>query len=212
MRRAALLALTAGAIAAAPASAQTSVADFYRNKSIDVYIGMSAGGLYDINARLLARFMSRHIPGNPTLVPRNMVGAAGLRLANWLYQVAPKDGTAIGTFVRGIPFAPLLGEPGIAGDAAKFNWLGSPNDEVSVCASRRESGITTLAQVYDHELIVGSTGGSGACCAARRCRGTGREHVCRRAAASRKGGVHADDRVRLSLLHGNGQGQRRSLR
>jgi tripartite-type tricarboxylate transporter receptor subunit TctC len=153
--------LAAGAIAAAPASAQTSVADFYRGKNIDVYIGLSVGGLYDINARTLARFMGRHIPGNPSLVPRNMVGAAGLRLANWLYQVAPKDGTAIGTFVRGIPFAPLLGEAGIAGDAAKFNWLGSANDEVSICAARRESGVTRLEQVRDRELIVGSTGGSG---------------------------------------------------
>ena len=76
MFRAALLALMASAVTAASASAETSVADFYKNKNIDVYIGFSVGGLYDINARLLSRFMGRHIPGNPTLVPRHMVGAA----------------------------------------------------------------------------------------------------------------------------------------
>jgi tripartite-type tricarboxylate transporter receptor subunit TctC len=161
MVRAALLALTAGAITCASASAQTSVADFYRNKSIDVYIGFSVGGVYDINARLLSRFMGRHIPGNPTLIPRQMVGAASLTLANWLYQAAPKDGSAFGTFARGIAFNPLLGQPGGVIEATKFNWLGSTNDEVSVCAARRESGVTRFEQVYEQELIIGSTGSSG---------------------------------------------------
>ena len=148
-------------IAATSARAETSVADFYRNKSIDVYVGLSAGGVYDLNARLLSRFMGRHIPGNPTLVPRNMTGAAGLRLANWLYQVAPKDGSVFGTFARGIAFNPLLGQTEGPIEATKFNWLGSTNDEVSICAARRESGITKFEQLYNHELIVGSTGGTG---------------------------------------------------
>jgi tripartite-type tricarboxylate transporter receptor subunit TctC len=161
MFRGALLALTASLIAATSAKAETPVADFYRNKNIDVYVGLSAGGVYDLNARLLSRFMGRHIPGNPTLVPRNMTGAAGLRLANWRYEVAPKDGTAFGTFARGIAFNPLLGQAGGPIEATKFNWLGSTNDEVSVCAARRESGITKFEQLYERELIVGSTGGSG---------------------------------------------------
>jgi tripartite-type tricarboxylate transporter receptor subunit TctC len=161
MLRRALFALSAFVLATVSAKAETSVAEFYRNKSIDVYIGLSAGGLYDITARQLSRFMGRHIPGNPTLVPRNMVGAAGLRLANWLYQVAPKDGTAMGTFARGIAFNPLLGQVEGPIEATKFNWLGSTNDEVSICASRSESGVTKFEQLYDHELIVGSTGGSG---------------------------------------------------
>ena len=110
-----MIALACGLLAAAvalPAQAQNAVADFYKGRTIDVYVGLSAGGLYDINARLLARYMGRHIPGNPTLIARNMEGAAGLRLANWLYQVAPKDGTAMGTFARGIVFDPLLEQPG----------------------------------------------------------------------------------------------------
>jgi tripartite-type tricarboxylate transporter receptor subunit TctC len=156
-----LLALTVSVITTASAGAQTSVADFYRNKSIDVYVGFSVGGVYDLNARLLSRFMGRHIPGNPNLVPRNMTGAAGVTLANWLYHVAPKDGTAFGTFARGIAFNPLLGQAGAAIEPAKFNWLGSINDEVSVCVSRRESGITKFEQVFDKELVIGSTGSSG---------------------------------------------------
>jgi tripartite-type tricarboxylate transporter receptor subunit TctC len=161
MLRPVSLALAVSVVAAASASAQTSVADFYRNKTIDVYIGFSVGGVYDINARVLSRFMGRHIPGNPTLLPRQMAGAASLTLANWLYQVAPKDGTAIGTFARGIAFNPLIGQPAGRIDATKFNWLGSTNDEVSVCAARRESGVTKFEQVFNQELVVGSTGGSG---------------------------------------------------
>jgi len=159
--RGALLAIAASLIAATSTKAEPSVADFYKNKNIDVYIGFSTGGLYDINARVLSRYMGRHIPGNPTLVPRNMAGAAGIRLANWLHEVAPKDGTAIGTFARGIAFNPLLGQPAGPIVATKINWIGSTNDEVSVCAARRESGITRFDQVFERELIIGSTGGSG---------------------------------------------------
>jgi tripartite-type tricarboxylate transporter receptor subunit TctC len=156
-----VVALVLGLIAAAPAKAQSSVADFYKGRTIDVYVGLSAGGLYDVTARLLARFMGKHIPGNPTLVARNMEGAAGLRLANWLYQVGPKDGTAIGTFARGLAFNSLLGQPGALFDATKFNWIGSTNNEVSICAAWHSSGVTKIEQVYKKELIIGSTGGGG---------------------------------------------------
>lgn len=161
MLRAASLALAVSVVATASAGAQTSVTNFYKNKNIDVHIGFSVGGLYDVNARLLARFMGRHIPGNPTLVPRQMTGAASLILANWLYQTAPKDGSTIGTFARGIAFNPLIGEPVGAIDANKFNWIGSTNDEVSVCVARRESGVSRFEQVFERELVVGSTGASG---------------------------------------------------
>jgi tripartite-type tricarboxylate transporter receptor subunit TctC len=160
MLRAFSLALMVSTIAAGSAGAQTSVADFYKNKNIDVYIGFSVGGVYDINARLLSRFMGRYIPGNPTLVPRQMTGAGSFTLANWLYQAAPKEGATIGTFARGIAFNPLIGEPSGAIDAQQFNWIGSTNDEVSVCVSRRESGVSRLEQVFERELVVGSGGAS----------------------------------------------------
>ena len=162
MFRAVLLALTASVIATASAGAQTSVADFYRNKNIDVYVGFSVGGVYDINARLLSRYMGRYIPGNPTLVPRNMTGAAGVTLANWLYQVAPKDGTAIGTFARGIAFNPLLGRArrqrsrrrSSTGSAAPTTR--SP----SACRGARAAS-RSLNRFSSEELVVGSTGTSG---------------------------------------------------
>jgi hypothetical protein len=98
MFSAALLTLVASLLTTLSAEAETSVTSFYRNKNIDIYIGFSVGGVYDVNARLLSRFMGRHIPGNPIFVPRQMTGAASLTLANWLYQAAPKDGSAMGTF------------------------------------------------------------------------------------------------------------------
>jgi tripartite-type tricarboxylate transporter receptor subunit TctC len=133
-------------------------ASFYKGKSIDLYIGYSAGGGYDVYARALARHMGRFIPGNPTIVPKNMPGAGSLVLANWLYNVAAKDGTAFGMIGRGTAFDPLLGSTKAQFDAAKFNWIGSMNDEVSVCVAWYTSGITKLEQVVQKELTVGGTG------------------------------------------------------
>jgi tripartite-type tricarboxylate transporter receptor subunit TctC len=139
------------------ASAQ-SPGDFYKGRSIDLYIGYSAGGGYDVYARALARHMGRFIPGTPTIVPKNMTGAGSLVLANWLYNVAPKDGTAFGMIGRGTGFDPLLGSTKAQFDADKFNWIGSMNDEVSVCVAWHTTGITTLDQVKHKELTVGGSG------------------------------------------------------
>src|SRR5260370_30211546 len=139
------------------ARAQSS-ADFYKGRNVDLYIGYSAGGGYDVYARALARHMGRHIVGNPMIVPKNMPGAGSLVLANWLYNVAPRDGTAFGTMGRGVPFDPLLGSTKAQFDASKFNWIGSMNDEVSVCVAWHTSGISKLEQVMQKELTVGGTG------------------------------------------------------
>ena len=133
-------------------------AEFYKGKSVDVHIGYSGGGGYDVYARALARHMDRHIPGRPTLVPKNMPGAGSLVLANWLYNVGPKDGTAFGMIGRGTGFDPLLGSTKAQFDATKFNWLGSMNNEVSVCVAWHTTGITKLEQVLTKELVVGGTG------------------------------------------------------
>jgi tripartite-type tricarboxylate transporter receptor subunit TctC len=133
-------------------------AAFYKGKSIDLYIGYSAGGGYDVYARALARHMGRFIPGSPTIVPKNMPGAGSLVLANWLYNVAAKDGTAFGMIGRGTAFDPLLGSTKAQFDAAKFTWIGSMNDEVSVCVAWHTSGIASLEQVVQNELTVGGTG------------------------------------------------------
>ena len=133
-----------------------SPAEFYKGKTVDVYIGSTVGGGYDIYGRLLARHLGKHIPGSPSVVPKNMEGA-GLRLANWIYNVAPKDGTAIGTFGRGIPFDPILGGKSAQFDANKFGWIGSMNDEVSICAAWNTAGIQSFRELTSKELIVGGT-------------------------------------------------------
>src|SRR6476660_9953877 len=95
--------------------------DFYKGKNLELYIGYSVGGGYDLYARVLARHIAKHIPGNPTVIPRNMEGAGSLRLANWLAKAAPRDGSVFGTFGRGVPFYPLLGLPGAQFKATDFS-------------------------------------------------------------------------------------------
>ena len=141
-----------------PAAWAQSVAEFYRGKSIDLDIGYSVGGGYDLYARLIARRLGEHIPGNPVVVPKNVEGAGSLRLANFLYSAAPKDGTVIGAISRGAAFDPLLGETGANFDASKFSWIGSANNEVSVCVALTSSGITKFDELYTRQLTIGSTG------------------------------------------------------
>jgi tripartite-type tricarboxylate transporter receptor subunit TctC len=149
----ALLALTLSS----PAAAQTP-AEFYKGKQVSIYVGFSAGGTYDLYARALARHIGRHIPGNPSVVPRNMEGAGSLRLANYIHQVAPRDGTAIATIGRATVAAPLFEVAAAKFDPREFSWLGSANDEVSICAAWRESGIRRFDDLKTREYAFGATG------------------------------------------------------
>jgi tripartite-type tricarboxylate transporter receptor subunit TctC len=144
-------------VAAQPGRAQTP-AQFYKGKSVDLYIGYSVGGAYDLYARTIARHLGKHIPGNPAIVPKNMEGAGSLRLANWLYNVAAKDGSVIATIGRGTAFDPLLGSKAAQFKADRFTWIGSANNEVSICVASKTSGVTRLEDVTRRELIVGGTG------------------------------------------------------
>src|SRR5215831_149245 len=134
--------------------------DFYAGKSIQLVIGFDVGGGYDLYARTVARHWSRHIPGTPNFVPQNMPGAGTRIAANWLYSVAPKDGTAVGTVVQSTAVDQALGEPGIRFDAAQFNWLGNPIVDNLVTLSWSTSGLATLEDVKTKGgLFCGSTGG-----------------------------------------------------
>jgi tripartite-type tricarboxylate transporter receptor subunit TctC len=154
-------AIAAAVFAVAPAAswAQTP-AEFYKGKTVDFMVGYSAGGGYDVYARMIARYMGKHIPGNPTVVVKNMDGAGSLRLANALYHALPKDGTVFGTVARGAAFDPLLGNKAAQFDASKFSWIGSANDEVSVCVAWHTAGITNIDDLQTKELVVGGTGPS----------------------------------------------------
>jgi tripartite-type tricarboxylate transporter receptor subunit TctC len=135
------------------------VAAFFKGRTVNMEIGYSAGGGYDVYGRAVARHLGKHIPGAPTVLPKNMPGAGSLRLANWLYTAAPKDGTEIGTIGRGIAFDPMLGNKNAQFDAAKFTWLGSATDEVSVCVAWQNAGIATFDDLYTKTMTVGGTGG-----------------------------------------------------
>ena len=154
-----LAAAIAVLLAASPCPAQ-SPAEFYKGKTIELDIGLSAGGAYDAYARMLARTMGKYIPGNPLIVPKNMEGAGSMRLANYLYNAAPRDGTFIGTINRGTPFEPLLGNTGAQFDATKFNWIGSTNNEVSVCVAWAATGVATIDDWRAREVVVGASGPS----------------------------------------------------
>jgi len=141
-----------------PAGAQGAVADFYRGKAVTLTVGYSAGGGYDTYARILAHHMGRHIPGNPTIVVQNAPGAGSMRAANALYNVAPKDGTAFGTFGRGIALEPLIGTSPAQFEASKFLWLGSGTEEAAVVVIRAEAGIRTWADMMSKPFTVGGEG------------------------------------------------------
>ena len=148
-------------LAAAPvhaAAATDAVANFYRGKTVQVLVGFAPGGGYDLYARTLARYMGKHIPGNPTLVPQNMPGAGGVKVMNYLYNVARKDGTAFGTFARGLPIEPLLGHAqGTQFQATKFSWVGSVSNEVSVCAFWHTSGIKSWQDLQTKPTVIGAS-------------------------------------------------------
>ena len=129
---AALLLATLGGFSL-PASAD-SVADFYKGKRISMFVGSEAGGGYDAYARLVTRHLGKFIPGNPEFIVQNMPGGGGLRVTNNLYNVAAKDGTAMGTVQRAILTTPLLDarNPEIHYDPLKFKWLGSLNTETGL--------------------------------------------------------------------------------
>jgi len=140
------------------ASAQTP---FYQGKTIRVIIGSSTGGGYDLWARVLARHYGKYIPGNPTLVPENMPGAGSLVAANWLYEVAPKDGTVFGDFNENQVLEDALGTDAVKFDASKFSWLGSLYVSAVTCVARADSGVKSIKDIMGSgakQLIFGGTG------------------------------------------------------
>ena len=154
------VAVVAAGLVASPALRAQPAADFYKGKTVSIYVGFTTGGGYDAYARFLARHIFRHIPGEPKAIVQNMPGAGGLTLTNWLYAVAAKDGTIVGTIEPGSAFEPLWGNPGAQFDATKFIWLGGMNSEVSTCQAWHTSPVKSLAQARETEMIVGGTGSS----------------------------------------------------
>ena len=142
-----------GAIAASPATADT--ASFYKGKVMTMYVGVSAGGGYDAYARLIAKHIVRHIPGNPRMIVKNLTGAGGMRMTNSLYNVFPQDGTHVAIMMRNLVSEPLFGNKGARFDGSKFQWLGSANQEYSLCTFWHTTPIKTIDDLLTKPAIVG---------------------------------------------------------
>jgi tripartite-type tricarboxylate transporter receptor subunit TctC len=159
IRIAAAATLLAGVMLASTAHAD-AVSDFYKGKQLRIIIGYPAGAGYDVHARLLGRHMARHIPGEPTIIPQNMPGAGSIRAANYVYNVAPKDGLSMGAINRSVPLAPLLGtteSEQTQFDPLKFGWVGSMNSTVSIAIVWAASGITSFDEILKKEIVVAAS-------------------------------------------------------
>jgi tripartite-type tricarboxylate transporter receptor subunit TctC len=157
-------ALALGFAALATPAGADDVADFYRGKTVQLVVGYGPGGGYDVYARVLSRHIGKHIPGNPAIVVQNMPGAGSLRVANYLYSVAPKDGTVFGTFARNIPLMGLLKtNQNVQFDPRKFTWLGSSSsfqNDAYLLLVRKDAKVKTVEDARRPDgppIILGST-------------------------------------------------------
>jgi tripartite-type tricarboxylate transporter receptor subunit TctC len=143
-------------MAVSPVRAAESVEDFYKGKTVIIYVGLAAGGLYSTFAQILARHMPQHIPGNPSVVVQHQPGAGGLIAANSVYNTLPKDGTVVLTPNGGMTRRVVLGEPAARFDPRKWNWLGGWSEAINDCTVWSNSPATTLEQAKTTELIIGA--------------------------------------------------------
>ncbi|HTI88285.1 MAG TPA: tripartite tricarboxylate transporter substrate-binding protein [Alphaproteobacteria bacterium] len=132
--------------------------DFYKGKTINVVVSTGPGGTYDSIARLLQRHMGRYIVGNPNFVVQNMPGAGNVLATNYMYNIAPKDGTTIATVNNAIPLNQVLDGRGVRYDASRFNWIGSPGSYNTIAMVWHTAGVKTIEQAKSRELSFGATG------------------------------------------------------
>ncbi len=153
-----LLVLAATLSRATPAARAEEAADFYRGKTISVIVGFGPGGGYDTYARLLARYLGNHIPGQPSVVVQNLEGAGSVRAANYVYSVAPKDGTVIAAVNQNMPMYQMLGGAGAQFNPAEMSWLGSMAYSNGTLYTWAQSGIRTLDDAKAREIPLGGVG------------------------------------------------------
>src|SRR6202167_5504976 len=151
------LALALAVLQCRPATAQTP-AEFYKGKTISLITSTGVGGAYDVVARLVARYMPRYIPGNPTIIVQNMPGGGNVLATNYMFNLAPKDGTAIATIHSAMPLQQVLDAGGVRYDADLFNWLGSTGPQNETIVVWHTAGISTLEDETEKEVVLGGTG------------------------------------------------------
>src|SRR3954466_11895703 len=141
-----------------PATAAEDVAAFYQGRNVSFIVGFNTGGGADAYARLVARHLGRHIPGNPTWVVRNMQGAGSILAANHIFNLSPKDGSEIGLFAGNIAIDPVIGGVPAKYDSRDFTWIGNPAAELDVCIARSEAGIKRFDDLLSREMVTGTAG------------------------------------------------------
>lgn len=152
------LALAAATAISTGVAQADAISDFYKNKRIQVLVGSGPGGGYDTYARMMGRHMGKHIPGNPGFLVKNMDGAGSIIAANYVYNVAPQDGSVIAALQRNAPIVQIMGQSGPKFEATKFHWLGSFNNEVGIIAVASRTGVKSLKELFTKEVVFGSTG------------------------------------------------------
>jgi tripartite-type tricarboxylate transporter receptor subunit TctC len=158
VQRTAIAVALALAAATMPAGADP-VADFYKGKQMKFIIRAGVGGTYDLYARLLGRYMTRHIPGNPTILPINMSGGGGIKAAMYVAEVAPKDGTILTIVSQGLAADQALGlNPSFQADLRSFNWVGNLSSAGQVVVAWHTAPVKTLAEAMQREMVLGTTG------------------------------------------------------
>jgi tripartite-type tricarboxylate transporter receptor subunit TctC len=158
-----LAAALAAPLAAAvidPARSQQTVEEFYRGKQLEMVIGYSPGGTYDLYARLVARFLGNYIPGKPTIVPRNMPGAGSRAAVKWVNSVGPKDGTVLATADQSLSVEQAMGDKQLDLDTTKLIYIGNPNADNNTTATWYTSGVKTIDDAKKRQVVMGATGGS----------------------------------------------------
>jgi tripartite-type tricarboxylate transporter receptor subunit TctC len=152
--RSAAVAIAAATVCVAPAAAQ----EFFRGKTVNIYIGFGAGGSYDFYGHLMARHLGKHLPGNPVVVANSMPGAGSLRAANFLFTVAPKDGTALGIVTQTLPLEEVLGNPGAKYRSAEFNWIGRVTNVADIVMTWHTSKTRNIDDLRRIETPIATTG------------------------------------------------------
>jgi tripartite-type tricarboxylate transporter receptor subunit TctC len=151
--------LAASLVSGSPIVASADpIADFYKGNTVHLLVGTGVGGEYDLNARLIARFIGDHIPGNPTVIVQNMTGASGMTMDGYLYSVAPQDGTYLGTVMNNFPMYQAMNRPGIKFDVTKFQWVGSIAPVLETVVTWHTTGVKSVDDARKKQIVVGAVG------------------------------------------------------
>ena len=157
LRWSARLTCCAVVVAASPTAGAQSLADFYKGRSVTLVVGIAPGGGYDLSARTVARHIGRHIPGNPNVIVQNMPGVNSVLAANYVYGIAPRDGTVVWTGSRTTPYEPLMGNQAAKFQPGKVHWLGSTSSEIGIILAWHTAPHQTAEDLFKQEMIVGAT-------------------------------------------------------